>query len=222
MWNIVKSELAYHKNSMLLFLAVITFAFIYFEIIAPEDWNWIIFMMVFFMINSIISGRMREKRNRQQLRLPLSAKQLALARVLTVYFPAGFAFAELWLLYSVFKQSSAFPVGKISVLIGISILPFMLFFIFYDLYPSVFKKYGKLLVVIFAMGISASMALGILVMAKTRSGEPMPAFALTLINLIRDYNPFAGASGWIRFLIFNLILSGITIITFGRCESYVE
>lgn len=222
MWNIVKSELAYYKNSMLLFLAVITFAFVYFEIIDPEDWNWVIFIMVFLMINSIISIRMREKRNRQQLRLPLSAQQIALARALTVYLPACFAFIELLILHSVFQKHIVFPAAKISVLIGISILPFTLFFIFYDLYPSFFKKYGKFLVAIFAMGISASMAVGILVMAKTRSGEPLPAFALNLIDFIRKANPFAGASGWIRFLIFNLILSGITIITFSRCKSYVE
>jgi len=222
MWNIVKSELAYHKNSILLFLAVIAFAFVYFEIIAPEDWNWIIFMMVFFMINSIIAGRLKEKRNRQQLRLPRSAQEIALARVLTVYLPACFAFAELLLLHSIFQKNIAFPLGKISVLIGISILPFTLFFIFYDLHPSFFKKYGKFLVAIFAMGLSAFLAIGIMFMTKTKSGEPLPGFALTLLNLIRDYNPFAGASGWIRFLVFNLILSSITIITFGRCKSYVE
>ncbi|MCI0496039.1 hypothetical protein L0Z72_13625, partial [candidate division KSB1 bacterium] len=222
MWSIVKSELAYHKNSILLFLAILAFAFVYFEIIAPEDWEYVIFMLVFFMINSTIAGRMREKRNRQHFRLPLSAQQIALARALTVCLPACFAFVELLLLHSAFQKNSAFSVGKISILIGISILPFMLFFIFYDLYPSFFKKYGKFLVAIFAMGLSAFMAIGILVMIKTRSGEPMPGFALTLFNLIRDYNPFAGESGWIRFLIFNLILSSITIFTFGRCKSYVE
>jgi hypothetical protein len=223
MWSIiVKSELAYHKNSILLFLAIIAFSFVYFEIIAPEDWEYVIFMLVFFMINSIISRRMKEKRNRQHLRLPISANQIALARALTVYLPSSCAFIALLILHFVFQINITFLVGKISTLIGISILIFSLFFILYDLYPSFFKRYGKFLVAIFAMGLSAFMVIGILVMAKTKLGEPVPEIAIQIINLVRNYNPFAGASGWIRFLIFNLILSGITIITFGRCKSYVE
>lgn len=222
MWTMVKTELDYHKKVILLFLVIIAFEFIYSEIISSSGWGYIIFMLIFFMINSIISGRMKEKRNRQHLRLPISTNQIALARALTVYLPSSCAFIALLILHFVFEINIPFPVGKISTLIGISILPFMLFFIFYDLYPSFFKKYGKFLVAIFAMGLSAFMAIGILVMAKTKSGEPMPGFALTLSNLMRNYNPFAGASGWIRFLIFNLILSGFTIITFGRCKSYVE
>ena len=222
MWTMVKTELDYHKNSILLFLAVIAFAFVYFEMISPDNWEYIILMMVFFMINSIISGSMREKRNRQHFGLPLSAQQIALARALIIYLPCCFAFMELLILHFVFQKGIAFPIAKISIIIGVSILPFMLFFIFYDLYPSFFKKYGKFLVAIFAMGLSAFLAIGIMVMTKTKSGEPLPGFALTLLNLIRDYNPFAGESGWIRFLIFHLVLSSITIITFGRCKSYVE
>ena len=222
MWTMVKTELDYHKNSILLFLAIIAFAFVYFEMISPDNWEYIILMMVFFMINSIISGSMREKRNRQHFSLPLSAQQIALARALIIYLPGCFAFMELLILHFVFQKGIAFPIAKISIIIGVSILPFMLFLIFYDLYPSFFKKYGKFLVAIFAMGLSAFMAIGILVMTKPGSSAPLPDFIKTFFNLIRNYNPFTGASGGFRFLIFNLILSGFTIITFGRCKSYVE
>jgi hypothetical protein len=218
----VKTELDYYKNSILLFLAIIAFAFFYNVFISPGDAEFLFFIMTFLGINSIMSNRMREKRNRQHLRLPVSAQPIALARALTIYIPALFIFMELLLLQFVFQKNIAFDIGKISILIGICILPYSLFFIFYDLYPSFFKKYGKFLVALFIMGLSAFMVVGIMVMTKTNSDGSAPGFALTLFNLIRKFNPFAGESGWIRFLIFNLILSGFTIITFGRCKSYVE
>ena len=222
MWTMVKTELDYHKNSILLFLAIIALAFYFFEILSSDDWDYIIVLMVFFMIHSVISTRMREQRNRQQLHLPVSAQQIALVRLFTVYLLCGFAFLELLILYFIFQKNAAFPIAKINILFGIIVFLYSMFFIFYDLYPSVFKKYGKFIVALLAMGISASMAIGILVMTKPGSGAPLPDFIKTFFNLIRNYNPFTGASGGFRFLIFNLIVSGFTIITFRRCKSYVE
>ena len=222
MWTILKTELAYHKNSILLFLTIIAFTYLYNAVISPGNAEFMIFIMSFLIINSIISTRLREKRNRQHFRLPVSAHHIALARVLDIYLPCCFAFVELLILHFIFQKNIPFQVGKISILIGIGIFLYSLFFIFYDLYSSFFKKYGKFLLVLLVLGLSAFMAAGILVMKQTNATGAPPGLLISIIDFVKNNNPFAGESGWIRFLIVNLILSSITIITFGRCKSYVE
>ena len=65
------------------------------------------------------------------------------------------------------------------------------------------------------------MVLGFVVMKQTNATGSPPGLMISIIDFIKNINPFTGRSGWIRFLRVVLVLSFITIFTFNRRKSYV-
>ena len=222
MWKLIKSDLEYQKNSILLFLGIIFFIFIYNAFISPGNAEFMIFLMTFMMMNSFVTIRAREKRNRLHPRLPLSAREVGGSRILIVYILALLAIGVLFISHQLFQRQVSFPYQRITVLVGISVFLFSLYFIFYDLCRSLFKKYGRFFVMLGVLVLALFMGLGIVVMKQTNATGAPPGLMISIIDFVKNNNPLAGNTGWIRFLILNLILSIITIFTFNRRKSYIE
>jgi hypothetical protein len=222
MWKLIKSDLDYHKNSILLFLGIIFFVFIYNTSISPGNAEFLIFLMTFMMMNSFVTYRAREKRNRLHFRLPLSARELAGSRILFVYVLATLAIGILFISHQLFQRQVSFPYLRMTVLVGMSVFLSLLYFIFYDIFISLFKKYGRFIVMLGVLVVAMFMVLGIVVMKQTNEAGSSPGQLISIIDFIKNINPFAGRSGGIRFLRVILVLSFITIFTFNRRKSYVE
>ena len=220
MWKLIKSDLEYQKNSIILFLGIIFFVFIYNALVSPGNAEFMIFLMTFMMINSFESYRAREKRSRLHFRLPLSARELGGSWILIVYILALLAIGVLFISHLLFRRDVSFPYQRITVLVGISVFLFSLYFIFYDLCTSLFKKYGRFFVMIGVLVLALFMVLGIVVMKQTNTTGSPPGLMISIIDFIKNINPFTGRSGWIRFLRVILVLSFITIFTFDRRKSY--
>lgn len=214
MWKLIKSDLDYQKNSIILFLGVIFFD----RAISPGN---IEFLMTFMMISSFVTYRAREKRNRLHFRLPLSTQELAVSRILTAYVLVILAIGILFISHLFFHRHVAFPYPRTTVLMGMSIFLFSLYFIFNDIFTSLFKKYGRFIVMLGVLVLAMVMVLGIVVMKQTNEAGSSPGQLITIIDFIKNINPFSGSSGWIRFLRVVLVLSFITIFTFNRRKSYI-
>lgn len=222
MWKLIKSDLDYQKNSILLFLGIIFFVFIYNTSISPGNAEFLIFLMTFMLINSVVTIRAREKRNRLHFRLPLSARELGGSRILTVYVLGILAIGVLFISHQFFQRHVSFPYPRITTMVGLSLFLFSLYFIFNDIFTSLFKKYGRFFVMLAVLVLALFMVLGIVVMKQTNATGSPPGLMISIVNFVKNNNLFASGSGWIRFLILNLILSIVTLLTFNRCKSYVE
>ena len=220
MWKLIKSDLEYQKNSIILFLGIIFFVFIYNAFISPGNAEFMIFLMTFMMINSFITTQAREKRNRLHSHLPVSTNELGGSRILIIYVLSLLAFGVLFISHQLFQSHTSFPYQRIAVMIGISIFLFSLYFIFYDLCTSFFKKYGRFFVMLGVLVLALFMVLGIVVMKQTNEAGSSQGQLISIIDFIKNINPFTGHSGWIRFLRVILVLSFITIFTFNKRKSY--
>jgi hypothetical protein len=222
MWELIKSDLDYHKNSILLFLGIIFFVFIYNTSISPGNAEFLIVLMTFMMINSFVTYRAREKRNRLYFRLPLSTRELGASRIFTVYVLAILAIGVLFVSHQVFQRQISFPYLRMTFLVGLSVFLFSLYFIFNDIFTSLFKKYGRFIVMLGVLVLAMFMVLGIVVMKQTNTTGSPPNLMISIIDFVKNNNPFSGYSGWIRFLRVVLVLSFITLFTFNRRKSYIE
>jgi|GEM_PF-6821114 len=216
MWKLIKSDLGYQKNSIILFLGIIFFD----RAISPGGNAK--FLMIFMMMSSFVTNRVREKRNRLHFRLPLSTRELAGSRILTAYVMAILAIGILSISHLLFHRQVAFLYPRITVLVGMSVFLFSLYFIFNDIFTSLFKKYGRFVEKVAVIVFTMVMVLGIVVMRQSNDTGSPPGRLFTIIDFVKNNNPFAGYSGWLRFLMVVLVLSFITIFTFNRRKSYIE
>ncbi|HEX9973565.1 MAG TPA: ABC-2 transporter permease [bacterium] len=203
MWKLIKSDLDYQKNSILLFLGIIFFVFIYNASISPGNAEFMIFLMTFMMINAYVTIRVREKRNRLHFRLPLSARELGGSRILIVYVLSVLAIGVLFISHQLFQRHASFPYQRITIMIALSIFLFSLYFIFSDLFTSLFKKYGRFFVMLGVLILALFMVLGIVVMKQTNATGSPPGLLISIIDFVKNNNPFAGGSGWIQILVLN-------------------
>jgi hypothetical protein len=222
MWKLIKSDLEYQKNSIIAFLGIIFFVFIYNTSISPVNAEFMIFLMTFMMINSFVTYRAREKRNQLHFRLPLSTRELGGSRILTIYILAILAIGVLFISHLFFQRHVSFPYQRITIMVGLSVFLFSLYFIFNDIFTSLFKKYGRFIVMLAVLVLAMFAVLGIVVMKQTNTTGSPPELMISIIDFVKKNNPFAGNIGLIRFLILNLILLIITIFTFNRRKTYVE
>ena len=220
MWKLIKSDLEYQKNSILLFLGIIFFVFIYNTSISPGNAEFMIFLMTFMMMNSFVTYRAREKRNRLHFRLPLSAREMGGARILIIYILSLLVIGLLFISHLFFQRNVPFPYQRITTMVGLSLFLFTLYFIFNDIFTAIFKKYGRFVMMIGVLVLALFMVLGIVVMKQTNTTGSAPGFMASIIEFIKNINPFTGSSGWFRFLRVVFVLSLITIITFSRRKSY--
>jgi hypothetical protein len=186
MWKLIKSDLDYQKNSIILFLGIIFFAFIYNIFSSPGNAKFMVFLMTFMMMNSFITTRAREKRNRLHLRLPVSANELGGSRILIVYVLSVLAVGVLFISHRLLPRHASFPYQRIAVMIGISIFLFSVYFIFYDIFTSFFKKYGRFFVMLGVMVLVLFMVLGIVVMKQTNATGSPPGLLISILIIARS------------------------------------
>lgn len=222
MWKLLKSELDYHKNTIGLFLGIIFLMHLFDTSIAPGNVDFIVALMTFMMINTFINSRAREKRNRLQFKLPISATQLGFSRLLMVYASGAAIVTAIIVGHLLFKSQAQFHFYRTGVLIGSSIFLFVVYFIFSDLFTAFLKKYGRFIMMVLVFVIALIFAFGIVVMRQTNATGSAPMPLLAMINFLKNHNPFTGELGGLVFLILNLLLSTITIFTFNRRKSYAE
>lgn len=222
MWKLIKSDIDYQKNSLILFLGMIFFIFIFNTSSSSVSTEFMIFSMTFMMINSLVTYRAREKRNRLHFSLPLSTRELAGSRILTVYVLAILAVGILFISHLLFQHQALFPYIRIAVLVGMSVFLFSLYFIFNDIFTSLFKKYGRFIVMVGVLVVAMFMILGIIIVKRTNEAGATPDQLISFYDFIENINPFTGKLGYIRLLGSILMLSFITIFTFNRRRTYVE
>lgn len=224
MWHILKAEFNYHKKIFLGFFGFLPF--ICFHAINPilEDLsaNYLIFMLIFLMLQNWNTFRNKENRERQHIRLPLSIKKIALARIFMIIIPClgfiGF--------YSLIYSLLAGPIDHIRLLISFSmiLLGFSIYFIIRDLFLSFFRKIGftknRIVIglVLIMLGLNL---LGIFFFTRTTNTGAPPVNMELLAKFVRFLQ---GADMYVatKFIVSSLALASSTLFSFGRRRSYLD
>jgi hypothetical protein len=223
MWRILKAEIKYNRTSFVLFLITIPVVLIYAAYTPSGLPHFIAWLMAFLMVNTWNALRIREKREFQLVQLPVSVRQLALARMLMVILsPAIFVG-----IYAVI-QSAVDPKGQTNLralltLYGLIVLIFSLAFVFRDrAIGSKLLKQGKIAIVALGgLGVAANIYALVVFRRLSDSSGPPPAFIRALAYVLEN-NPSTTNSRTIVFLVVSLALALLTVVTFVRRRTYIE
>ncbi|MFC1564543.1 hypothetical protein ACFL6G_06370 [candidate division KSB1 bacterium] len=223
MWRILKAEADYHRwmiLSMLILIALFTMYRFYY-IFKYEGWtsevnslNIFYFLLPFFILNSFIPTRFKEKRDRKNIMLPLSSYSIGSSRIMTIILPAILVYLVFFIL-----DTSTIGLENISIkayFIGYGFIIFIysMFFIFYDLFLS---HLGKNIMII---GIGL-LVIGLLINIMIFKFS-VPEKTANTVGFIVDSIIHSGKTGVIRLLLLSLVTALASVYSFVHRKSYFD
>ena len=223
MWRILKAEIKYNRTNFLLFLIMIPVVLIY-AVYRPSGMpHFIVWLMAFLMVNTWNALRIREKREFQLVQLPVSVRELALARMLMVLISPAIFVGVYAALYFTANPGGAINLRVVLTLYGLIVILFSLAFIFRDRFiGGKLLKQGKTAVMILVgLGVVANIY-GLIAFRRARdSNGPPPAFIRALVYVFEN-NPSTTNMRTVVFVAVSLGLAFLTIVTFRRRRTYIE
>jgi len=209
MWNLIKSEFRYNRVKMLSQLLIIPAYSLYIMWSSSKSWFGIPSILTVALAVQIVIDRNLEKRERQNILLPLACKNIAYVRILLILLPGIVVFSAYIVIRLIIAHNlPSWEYGGIDLLMfaGLFLLGFSIYFIQRDLSYMKTKKVRRaendviillVLLVIMILGIPLTIAV--------------------------SYNEVVDAESLISVLsILGLLLLYPTVVTFYRRKSYLE
>jgi hypothetical protein len=223
MWRILKSEIRYNRVNFAVFLIIIPPVLVYAAYRPSSTPFFIVWLMAFLAINNWNAFRIREKREFQLVQLPVSVRQIALARLVMVTGAPAVFMLFFALLYSVLSPARGLHWRGLLTLYGLVVMIFSLAFIFRDRFLGTkLLKQGKIAIVaLVGLGVVANIYALIAFRRAGEAGREPPAF-LRALEYIIENNPSTTSLRTAAFLAASLAIAGLTIVTFRRRRTYIE
>ena len=222
MWKLVKSELKYYRIAFvaLVFLTIIFQLFEFFvlktmlemegEISLPQinNWNSTFSFLLVFSIFSIWHNRIKEKRERHVLLLPLSNKQLSIGRFWFTIIPflimIGYFFIILLFTNSIWRIKLTVPSADIGIMISL----LACYILIRDNWLS-YSDLGEKLGAVVISGVIVLSLLGILSYSiQIKHESVIHVFGLPYDN--------------IQYYILGLVIMLTTIFSYQKRKSYLS
>lgn len=224
MWHILRAELDYNKKLVLGSLGFIPLICLFELAVSSERQGYVLLTLygltVFWNI-----FRNKEKRNRQQARLPLAVREIARARILTIVIAGVVADGLYYMTYFIFNFKRPEEAIKLLAYLGIILVGFSIYFVLSDLSGGVSRKLGvskksfKVALILLALGLQA-MTVYAIIQTKAAGKPHVFLHYLDKVNMLAD--PPADDYEIVAFLILSLALACTTVFTYGRRKSYLE
>ncbi|MEJ2635622.1 MAG: hypothetical protein P8184_10055 [Calditrichia bacterium] len=145
MWNIIFAEFRYtYKLALVLAGFIIPAALFYIQTSPTAGISSMLFPLCAATILQLLIFRSMEKRERQNILLPLSVHRIALARVSLIVLPAVFFYGIYFFLRLLFGDTGSIwhhDPFDMMMFFGLVLLGFSVFLILHDLFVSIFKNY---------------------------------------------------------------------------------
>ena len=224
MVQILKAELNYNLKliiGLFLFLPVTwLLSFNAFdEDLSP---NYIMFWLMFIMLQSWNSFRNKEIREFQQATLPLSRSKVALTRVVVVVILASGMNGVYFIVLRLIRPAQVISFSTVMLPFLIMVAMFSVYFMLRDrlLFFLRNNRISKItreksIMILMLLNLMAVILGFVAFMTRPKAIGSIVEFAIFL-------NPFSGEFGFEKFFIFSLILAGLTIVTFNYRKSYLE
>lgn len=226
MWHLIRSEFDYSRKLFLGFVAVIPLLSLL--VVYPiQDFspNLLAFTMPLLMLQNWAVFRNKEKRGYLQMRLPVSLRHIALTRILLVTLASSCYLVLYAFICFGLMTSGRVNYVALSIIFGIILLVFSVYFILRDLLFDFFRKLGftkeRMLVALLLVMVGFNI-LGVYVMIQTNTSGTAPLPVRATFDFLRRNNPFSGEYGTVKFLALSALLASLTVVSFGRRKSYLE
>jgi hypothetical protein len=222
MWRIVRAELRYNRLNFLLFLAFASLGCIYG--VYSSMALFIAWLMMFLAVNNWNAFRIKEKRDFQLAQLPVSARKIALARMMMIIIP-GLVFITLCIAINVaVDPDQPINIRVVMMLFGIVLAVFSLALMFRDRFIGTKAlKQGKAVIIGLGSLLLVANIYSFFVLRKLAgSGRGEPPRLVRTIAFLTKHNPSTSNINTLVFLAVCLTLACLTIVTFGRRRTNIE
>lgn len=206
MWRILEADLRYHKGILMMFLPLI---------LAYSNGFLPALAAPFLMVNSIIPFRSREKRDRLQAVLPVTLRQIGMARILLVILPCLAWYLVFLLFWWSYGAAGWEEVRWVMIFFGAIVAGYSVAFLLNDLF--LFTRAATKLIVVGLLLFSLSLWLAL----DLKSSASPDFVVIRVIDTAQAYNPFRGVFGNFLFLAASLALAALSVFTFVRRKSHL-
>lgn len=224
MWRIIKAEVEYNPHLFIgiicLSMIIMILTVVYFmESLGP--YGWLLYTNFVFALfwNKF---RNRENRDRKMVCLPMPVTQIAISR-LGMPFTAGFVIfivfaAGMWIM----GRAPEIRWKTILVTFGIHLVLVSLYYICRDFLRGLFLRKGFTRERILIILVPLILILNLLTLAavlSTRAGKPPLAIG-AIEKFIIEHSPFTDPYAWLRIIVVTAVISGLSVFSFIRRNSY--
>lgn len=230
MVQILKAEISYNRRVIIgyfLFLPVIwSLSLANSEsLLAPfEDLplSYLMFWLMFIMLQSWNSLRNKEIREFQQTTLPLSRSKVALVRLMVVVILALGVNGVYFVVLKLIRPSHVISLRSVMLPFTIMLAMFSVYFILRDRFLYILRN-NRISKITREKSIMILMLLNLFaVIVGFVAFLTRPKVIGSIVEFVITHNPFSGEFGFGRFFILSLVLAGLTIVTYNYRKSYVE
>ncbi len=224
MWRILKAELDYHKRLFAGFVGFVILLGFYAANSFIEDLspNYILFLMMFLLLQNWNTLRNKERRDFQIVQLPVSIGLIALARIVMIFIVFVMLVGPFTLMQFLLTRSVDYIHSLIGL--GIILMGFSIYYIMRDQILLFLRKMGITQSKMrwgLAVSFLALNFLGIFFFIKTsKTGSP-PVSLDALVQFIR-FIKGARPQDLVKFFVPAITFACLTVISFSKRRSYFE
>jgi hypothetical protein len=204
-------------------LALVPLAYLL-QTMYPDMTNMPILVLIYLAAQYWVSLHNKERREYSQFLLPVSLFQMSLARLIILGFFCVIILAEYILISSIPTQGKLSYVIPETILAGIILTGYSIYFIIRDLLLQFFRRIGftsqRMILVLVVAGIGFNL-LGFYALLQVKQGNS-PGIIENIIEFAIEHNPFSGDLGSIKFFGFSLLTAFLTLLSYSKRKSYLE
>lgn len=227
MWQIIRSEIDYHRKLFLGYFCFAPFLGLIAAIPLPEDLPvafWI-FMILFLMLQNRMVSYNKEARIRLHAMLPVASTTLAVARcVLANGSVLIFAFC-CFLVSRIGYDDDSLRFSVLLKTCAFILIAFDIYFVLRDQTLPFFRRMGfttrksliTLGILLFALNV-----MGLLMFRHVQLTGSSIVNLKPVVYLLVKSNPFRGFDGGIKFLIWISVFGALSIFSFTHRKAYLE
>ena len=230
MVQILKAEISYNRGVIIVFFSFLPVIWLLslvhleslfapLESLAP---SYLMFWVMFIMLQGWNSNRNKEIREFRQATLPLSRRKIAVARLMVVVLLSLSMITAYFSILKLIKPAQVIDFHTVISPFAFILAMFSIYFILRDrlLY---FLRNNRIAKITREKSFMILMLSNLIaVVAGFVAFITRPKAIGTIVEFAIIHNPFSGEFSLERFFIVSVILAGLTIVTFNYRKSYLE
>ncbi len=224
MLRILKAEIGYNKKLILGSFAFVLVLCLFEILIAGARTGYVLIASYLLTVLWNVF-RNKERREYQLMHLPLSAREIAAARILMIVLACVSLGLFYFLTYSVFHLKTPDAPIKLVAYLGIMLTGFSLYFFVRDFWSASWgnmkftaKDFKAIMILVF-IGINFLLIIAIIQTRSTGRIHPFIRF-LDKMNMLAD--PTGRIYQILIFAALSLVLASFTVLTYSRRNSYLR
>jgi len=223
MWEIIKAELRYSRNGLLIFFAAIPSLVLLGVLSEGGTQNYLVWFVLLMAVNYWNFRRINEKRDFQLVQLPVSRRDLGRARAMIIMLIPAALLVIHAILSAIFGSLWGHGFYLLVFLWSIVVFGFSLVLMFRDRYVGTKSlRRGKMIIVFLLLAVLFLVVYALIGTEDAREIGAEPPMIVRAIAYVFERNPLASPVFIVSSLAVALAFAYLSVISFQRRRSNAE